>query len=331
MKEITIFDLAAEYKAQGAEALGIAVNSYRKTCNDMVWLEEIPGGLTRDITTIKSTDIEVWADRMSLGENKSKNKNKSKKELSPAGAVAVYSSTKRLFAYAVKMGYLSKSPFGGVRRTYIPFVEREKQDKGKAAPAFTTEDGKTLVSELIKSEPTFSAVKSTLYTYLAYRYKMMPGKLLTLTWEQLDAEEFVQTDPFLKQLLNNYRAALKAWLVKNNIDNAKGYVFVMSKANCKAEPIDSGFVGSWVKENILKPKKLPNMTAFKLCAKDAPRDVFEEIDAGGNFPILGEITFPIFGSGGGGARFDHEKIAAERAARKAAYGKKPDQEGGDKQ
>ena len=55
------------------------------------------------------------------------------------------------------------------------------------------------------------------------------------------------------------------------------------------------------------------------------------VDAGGDFPILGEITFPTFGSGGGGARFDHEKIAAERAARKAAYGKKPDQEGGDKQ
>lgn len=322
--------LASDFKAQDPDSLGMAVNSHRKTCNDMVWLEDIPGGLTRDIETITSGDIEVWADRVSFGENKSRNKNKEKSKMSDAGAVAVYSSTKRLFAYAVKRGYLSKSPFDGVRRTFIPFVEREKKEKGKTAPAFTKADGVKLVSELLKSKPTFAAVKSVLYTYLAYRYKMMPGKLLTLTWKQLDAEEWVQKDPFLKQLLGNYRVALDDYLLKNNIDNSKGYVFVMNKANAKASPMDSGFVGSWVKENILKDNALPNMTAFKLCAKDAPRDVFDEVDAGGDFPILGEITFPTFGSGGGGARFDHEKIAAERAARKAAYGKKPDQEGGDK-
>lgn len=325
MKEITIADLTADFKAQDAETLGMAVNTFRKTANDLAWLEDLPGGLTRDITTITPADIEVWADRLSFGTNKRGD------EMSPAGAVAVYSSIKRLFAYAVKKGYLATSPFTGVRRTFIPFVEREKKEKGVTTPAFTKEDGRALVSALVNSAPTFAAVKSALYIYLAYRYKMMPGKLLTLTWKQLDAEDWGQKDPFLKHLISNYRVALDEFLQKNNIDNGRGYVFVMNKANAKASPMDSGFVGSWVKENILKPKDLPNMTAFKLCAKDAPRDVFDEVDAGGNFPILGEITFPTFGSGGGGSRFDHEKIAAERAARKAAFGKKPDQEGGDEQ
>ena len=313
MKKLTLGALASEFKAQDPDDLGMAVNSHRKTCNDMVWLEDIPGGLTRDIETITSGDIEVWADRLSFGTNKIGN------EMSDAGAVAVYSSIKRLLAYAVKRGYLSQNPFDGVRRTFIPYVERKKKEKGETAPAFTKEDGKKLVSALIKSEPTFAAVKSTLYTILAYRHKKTPGYLLKLTWNQLDADEGVKADPFLKQLISNYRSALEDYLLKNGIDNSKGYVFVMNKANAKASPMDSGFVGSWVRENILKPKALPNMTAFKLCAKDAPRDVFEEVDAGGDFPILGEITFPTFGSGGGGARYDHEKIAAERAARRAAY------------
>ena len=165
----------------------------------------------------------------------------------------------------------------------------------------------------------FPAVKSTLFTYLAYRYSKTPGFLLLMTWDQFNAESFSTEDLFLAELAANYREALNKWLATNKVTNEKNFFFVMNKENCVAEPMDSGYVGSWVKKNVLKPNKLPGMTAFMLCSKDAPREgVFDEVDAGGEFPILGSITFPTFGNGGG-ARIDREAYLAERKARADAY------------
>ncbi len=315
MEEITLGQLEEKFKKAHEDGeLGYSLNSYRTTLKDFPWLAKIDGGLNRNISEITSKDIEKWSDRVSFG------KNFLGKAMSPAGASSVYNSGKRLFTFAVDMGYLTVSPFEGVRPSYVPRVlNKENAKRVKGTAPFTADDGKNLIHGLVHADPTFSAVKSTLFTYMAYRYSKAPGYLLLMSWDQFNSEAFATSDSFLKALAANYHEALSKWSENNNVKNDKNLFFVMNKGDCVAEPMDSGYVGSWVKKNILKPNHLPNMTAFMLSSKDAPREgVFEQVDAyDGELPILGPITFPTFG--GGGARLDYETYLAERKARAEAY------------
>ena len=323
---ITLAILVAKFKeAYEAGELDMPLNSYKSTLKDAPWLEEIVGGMERDIATITHVDIEYLLDRVRFG------KNRRKEDMSPAGAASVYYSLRRLFAWAVDMGFLTESPFEKLPWDAIPRVTDKKKT---VAPTFTEDQGKAFVKALISAKPTYSAVKASLFSYLAYRYQKTPGELLLWKWE--DFEAFIATveDPFLVTLVANYREALEKWLTDHNVINVKNYFLVKNKfednkAECESEPMDSGFVGTWLKENILKPCNLPMVTVNKLCSSKIKRDVFTDIDAGGEFPILGEISFPkAFGSGG--PHYDHKAYAeATEARRKAFLNKSSVKEGGE--
>ncbi len=312
---ITLAILVAKFKeAYEAGKLDMPINSYKSTLKDVPWLEELVGGMERDIATITHFDIEDLLDRVRFG------KNRRNEDMSEAGAASVYYSLRRLFAWAVDVGYLTESPFERIAWDAIPRVTTKKK---AVTPTFTEEHGKIFIKLLLNATPTYSAVKASLFSYVAYRYKKTPGELLL--WKWADYEAFIATveDPFLVTMVANYREALDKWLADHNVINVKNYFLVKNKydenkVECESEPMDSGFVGTWVKENILKPGKLPMVTVNKLCSSKIKHDVFAEIDAGGEFPILGEITFPkAFGSGG--PHYNHEAYKAATEARRAAF------------
>ena len=134
------------------------------------------------------------------------------------------------------------------------------------------------------------------------------------TWDEFEASKMTEKDPFLATLSTNYRAALEKWCKDNEVDNTEGLFFVKFKGGCLAEPMDAGFVGSWLKKNVFETNKgLTKVTTNTLCGKNTPRDVFAEVDAGGDFEILGEITFPVIGLTGKSS-FDYEAYEADRKA-----------------
>ena len=312
---ITVAILVAKFKAAyEAGELDMKYHSFKSTLKDIPWLEEQTDGMGRDIASITHADIEDLLDRVRFG------KNRRGEEMSEAGAASVYYSLRRLFAWAVDMGFLTESPFEKVAWDAIPRVTSKKK---VASPTFTEDQGKAFVKAMINVKPTYSAIKACLFAYLAYRYEKTPGELLIWKWTDYEAFIASANDPFLVTLVANYREALNKWLTDHNVINVNNYFWVKNKYDenkieCESEPMDSGFVGTWLKDNILKPGKLPLVTVNKLCSSKIERDVFEEIDAGVNFPIHGTITFPkAFGTGG--PHYDHEAYKASTDKRRAAF------------
>ncbi len=312
---MTIATMVAEFERKfKASELKLPINSYKSTMKDVQWLDEIAGGKDRDITTITHLEIEALMDRVRFG------KNRRGEDMKESGAASVFYSTRRLFAFAVDEGFLTESPFEKVAWDAIPRVTSKQKT---VAPTFNEEQGKIFVMALVNTIPTYSAVKACLFSYIAYRYKRTPGELLLWTWEDYDAFIATINDEFLIKLVANYHEALNHWLTEHNVKNAKNLFFVKNKfaenkAETEAEPMDSGFVGTWIKDNILDPKSLPRVTTNKLCSTKIPSDVFDEVDAMSEFPILGTITFPkAFGSGG--PHYNHEAYKAATEARRAAF------------
>ena len=306
---ITIAVMLAILKKAFAEGqLEMAINSFKSMLKDIPWLAELEGGMNRDIKSITTADIAKLLDRIMFG------KNKRGKDMSDAGAASIFYSLNRFFNCAIDLGYLTVNPFEGLPDSYKPRVRHKKK---AVVASFTHEQGMKFIHALLNTTPTYSAVKAFLYVYLAYKYSKTPGELLSWTWDDYEAFADSVDDPFLSKLVSNYRTALETWLVKNHVTNSKNYFFVKNKENCKAEPMDSGFVGTWIKDNIMKPNKLPCVTVNTMCGTKIPRDVFAEVDAEKDFPILGTITFPV--SGFGGPRIDMVAYEAELEARRAAY------------
>ena len=295
-----------------AKRLNMPVNSFNTTMKDVGWLERAPQGLDCDLDKFTVQHAETVMLEVNFGESRRENG----KKLSDAGAASVYYSLHRLFDLAkdkkYPYQYITENPFDKIRPGLKPHVS--KTSKKTEAVAFTKEDGEKLVSILIHSEPTYSAVKVVLFTYLAYRYRKTPGDLLLMTWDDFKASKLAEKDTFLATLSSNYYEALAKWCEDNGVDNTEGLYFVKFKGDCLAEPMDAGFVGSWLKKNVFETNKdLTKVTTNTLCGKNTPRDVFAEVDAGGDFEILGEITFPVIGLTGKSS-FDYEAYEADRKA-----------------
>ena len=301
--------------------LEMAINSFKSMLKDIPWLAELKdGGMDRDIKSVTTADIAKLLDRIKFGKNKRGN------DMSDGGAASIYYSLNRFFNLAVDFGYLTVNPFEDLPDFYKPRVLSKKKTE---VSTFTQEQGKKFVHILLHTTPTYSAVKAILFVYFAYRYCKTPGELLVWTWTDYEAFASSVNDPFLFNLVSNYRAALDEWLQKNNVNNVKNLFFVKNVSDSNAEPMDSGFVGTWIKDNLLKPKGMPCVTVNTMAGSKIPRDVFAEVDAGGDFPILGTITFPV--SGFGGPRVDIKAYLAELEARRAAYlaeNKENNKEGG---
>ena len=302
-------DLRNDYVAK---RLKMPFNSFNSTMKDVGWLEKGPLGLDCRLDQFTVQHAETVMLQVIFGEGRRKDK----KQLSTTGAASVYYSLHRLFDLAkdkkYPYQYITENPFDKIRPGLKPHVS--KTSKKTEAVAFTKEDGEKLVHALIHTNPTFSAVKATLFTYMAYRHRKTPGGLLLMTWDEFEASKMTEKDPFLATLSTNYRAALEKWCKDNEVDNTEGLFFVKFKGGCLAEPMDAGFVGSWLKKNVFETNKgLTKVTTNTLCGKNTPRDVFAEVDAGGDFEILGEITFPVIGLTGKSS-FDYEAYEADRKA-----------------
>ena len=316
--KITIAGLKAECKAAfEAGRLDVPLNSFNTTMKDLPWLEKLGNDWgDREVASITVADAERVMSFVNFGD-----KRRGEGTMSDSGASSVYHSMVRFFDWAIDMDIIIDNPFKKVRKGLIPRVRKAKKDKNQTKDKkFSKADGEKLISILLNTQPTFSAVKATLFTYMAYRYRKTPNELLTMTWAKFEAAGFTERDTFLAALVANYRPALEKWLQENNVTNRKGLFFVKYMENGDAEPLDSGFVGSWLKKNVFGPNEdLPRVTINTLCGNKVPRiGVFDEVDAGCDFPILGAITFPPIGFGGGSSA-DSEAYEADRKACKELF------------
>ncbi len=309
--KITIAGFKAECKAAfDAGQLVVPLNSFNTTMKDLPWLEKLGNDWgDREVASITVDDAEKVMMFVNFGD-----KRRGEGTMSDSGASSVYHSLVRFFDWAIDMGIIIENPVKKIRSGLIPRVKKAKKDKERTkAIKFSIADGEKLINVLLQTQPTFSAVKATLFTYIAYRYRKTPNELLTMTWDKFEAAGFTERDTFLAALVANYRPALEKWLEANNVTNRKDLFFVKYMQNGDAEPLDSGFVGSWLKKKVFGANEdLPRVTINTLCGNKVPRiGVFDEVDAGGDFPILGAITFPPIGFGGGSGA-DSEAFLADR-------------------
>ena len=263
-------------------------------------------GADRQIGTIVEADAEEFMDETSFGLTDRMT------PMTEAGALSVYYSARRIFDYAVEMKLLPKNVF----RTMDPDAIPENERDSKPGVRVNEAEVKQLARALLYSEPVYGSVKSVLFILLAYGSHIRPGKLMELTWPELDELETAGAlSPWASRLIKSYRPAQEQWLADNRLTNPEAYVFVNGKAEgTVARPAAAGTAGTWLRKMILEPLHLPLVTINVLSSETedvTPQNAFDELDPVAEYPIYGPVTFPE-------KAFGRKKSPEERARKKAA-------------
>ncbi len=280
-------------------------------------------GENRDVTTITVAEAEDFVDSVSCSMTKRK---KNPKPMTEAGAYSIYRSVVRVIQHAVAQGLIPENVFTQIDEVHIPIPER------KDGPGARVDEDqmKKIIDAMIKCKAVFSAVRNVLFIVMAYTCHISPGDLLVLTWPDVDqAKDSGKLSVWVLRLLDSYRPAQEKWLRDNGIVNPKGYVFVNNNAEAGvAVSAAAGTAGTWLRQQILDPLKLPHVTINVLSSKTeglTPQNGFEGLDPQADYPIFGPVTFPekTFGR-----KLTPEEVARKKAGRAACRKAYMDKKGG---
>ena len=274
-------------------------------------------GENRDVTTITVAEAEDFVDSVSCSMTKRK---KNPKPMTEAGAYSIYRSVVRVIQHAVAQGLIPENVFTQIDEVHIPIPER------KDGPGARVDEDqmKKIIDAMIKCKAVFSAVRNVLFIVMAYTCHISPGDLLVLTWPDVDqAKDSGKLSVWVLRLLDSYRPAQEKWLRDNGIVNPKGYVFVNNNAEAGvAVSAAAGTAGTWLRQQILDPLKLPHVTINVLSSKTeglTPQNGFEGLDPEAEYPIFGPVTFPEKTFGRKRSPEEEARRIAGRAACRKAY------------
>lgn len=271
-------------------------------------------GEDRDVSTIVEAEAEDYMDSVSFGSTYRET------PMSANGAYSIYCSDRRLFDYATDKGYVSHNVFRTMDPAAIPIPENKNEPGARVDEA----QSKVMAQALLKCEAAFANVRSVLFVLLAYFCHIRPGDLLVIKWTEVEKLEAAgKLSAWVKRLLKTYRPAQGVWLAKNGIRNDGNYVFVNENDDeGKAKPASPGTAGTWLKEKVLNPKGLPEVTINVLSSKKkgmTPQNAFDGLDPEADYPIFGTVTYPEKLIGKRKSPEEKAKREAGRKEREAKY------------
>ena len=290
-----------------------SINTDKSTEKDLPRLIRFFGA-DRVISTIAEADAEDFMDETSFGLTDRKT------PMTEAGALSIYYSARRMFDYAVDGKLLPKNVFRTMDPDAIPEIDREIRPGERVNEA----EAKQLARALLDSVPVYGSVKSVLFILLAYGTHLRPGKLMNLTWPELDELEAAGAlSPWASRLITSYRPAQEQWLADNRLSNPEEYVFVNGKPEGDtARPAAAGTAGTWLRKKILEPLHLPLVTINVLSSETegvTPQNAFDGLDPAAEYPIYGPVTFPEPVFGRKKTPEERARKLAARAARREKY------------